>query len=304
MSASISWNIISGFGGQLSFGHTVFFGLGAYTTGLLFSKFHVTPWLGLLGGGIMAACVSVLMGYLLFRLKGIYFALATFTTTLIFMILATHFDNITGGAVGFSVPLIGDAPLQFQFANKVWFYYITLLLATILFLISKAVYSSRMGLFLRAIKDDDHAAEASGVKNFRTKMLAFILSAFLTGIVGGVYLQYTFFIDPSSAFGISTATQIVFLAVVGGAGRVWGPVLGAAILVPLQQLLTSISSNPIAAGVSQILYAVVIIVILLSNPQGLLSILESLVKWGKSYIDKRIDKRKKESKPVIKDSNG
>jgi branched-chain amino acid transport system permease protein len=290
MSTSISWNIISGFGGQLSFGHTVFFGLGAYTSGLLFAKLHLSPWIGIFIGGLVASIMAYLLGYLLFRLKGVYFTLATFTTTLIFMILATHFDSITGGAVGFSVPLIGNtAPLQFQFINKLWFYYITLVLVAILFYISKKVFHSRLGLFLRAIKDDDNAAKASGVNDFKTKMFAFILSGFLTGIVVGVYLQYTFFIDPSSAFGLSTATQIAFLAIIGGAGRVWGPVLGAAILVPMQQFLSTISDTPLTAGLSQMAYALVIIVILLINPQGLISIIDSInlkikTKFKKSYI--------------------
>lgn len=142
MGAAIAWNIISGFGGQLSFGHSVFFGVGAYTTALLFIRTGVSPWIGLIAGGVLAAVFAALIGYPAFRLRGIYFTLVTFTVTLIFEILARHFEDLTGGDVGLSVPLRGNSLAAFQFENKLWYYYIALALVAVYFVVSRLVYRS------------------------------------------------------------------------------------------------------------------------------------------------------------------
>lgn len=271
MGAAIAWNLISGFGGQLSFGHSVFFGIGAYTTALLYIHADVSPWIGLFAGGLLAAVFAALIGYPAFRLRGIYFALVTFSVTLIFEILARHFEGLTGGDVGLSVPLRGNSLAAFQFENELWYYYIALALVAAYFVVSHVVYRSRLGFFLRAIRDDEDAAQASGVNVLRAKMIAFMLSAFLTGIVGTLYLQFVFFIDPHTAFGLEIAVLIALPSIAGGLGTVWGPVLGAAVLIPLQQGLNS-SLSGFPPGLSLMIYAAVIIAIMLLDPRGMYSL--------------------------------
>lgn len=276
MSAAIAWNIISGYAGLLSFGHPIFFGIGAYTVVLLFIRLDVSPWLGMLFGGVLSAFVAAIVGYPAFRLRGIYFTLATFALTSIFVILARYFRGFTGGDVGLQLPLLGNSPGNFQFQNELWYYYIALILVVACFLCSQSVYRSRLGFSLRAIRDDEDAAQASGVNVVRAKIWAFMLSAFLTAIAGVMYLQFVGFIDPQSAFGIEVAIVIALPAIAGGLGRMWGPVIGAAVLIPLEQVLT-VRLAAFPAELSPMVYAVVIIIIMLSDPQGMLSLGERAI---------------------------
>jgi branched-chain amino acid transport system permease protein len=271
MCSALAWNLISGYGGQLSFGHSVFFGIGAYTSVLLFIRAGVSPWIGLFAGGLLASVVAVVLGYPSFRLRGIYFALVTFTTTLIFEILARHFEDLTGGDVGLSVPLFKGSAASFQFENELWYYYIALVLVAIYFVVSQLVYRSRLGFFLRSIRDDQEAAQASGVNVLRAKMVAFVLSAFLTAITGTLYVQLVLFIDPQTAFGLEVAVLIALPAIAGGLGTVWGPVIGTAVLIPLQQGLSA-SLTGFPPALSLIIYAVVVIAIMLLDPRGMYSL--------------------------------
>jgi branched-chain amino acid transport system permease protein len=286
MCAAIAWNLISGYGGQLSFGHSVFFGVGAYTTALLFIRGGISPWIGLLAGGLVAVVFAVILGYPSFRLRGIYFTLVTFSTTLIFEILARHFSGLTGGDVGLSVPLHQGSVASFQFRNDLWYYYIALALVALYFVIARAVYHSRLGFFLRSIRDDQDAAQASGVNVLRAKMVAFMLSAFLTAIAGAVYLQVVLFIDPATAFGLEIAVLIALPAIAGGLGTIWGPIIGAAVLIPLQLSLSATLSG-FPPGLSLILYAVVILVIMLLDPQGMHSLGERTISKIGSLWKKR-----------------
>ncbi|PRZ42312.1 amino acid/amide ABC transporter membrane protein 2 (HAAT family) [Antricoccus suffuscus] len=271
MTASIGWNIISGFGGQISFGHSIFFGLGAYTAALFQNRLNGNAWVGVLLGMVVAAVVAVLLGLLTLRLRGIFFALATFALTLTFAILATHFQSFTGGAVGVTLPILGNDPAQFSFDNKLGYYYIALIFAAASFIVAWLILRSRFGLQLRAIRADQDAAKACGVLATRVKLIALALSAVVTGLAGGIYLEYIRFIDPNSAFGANLATQIAVIAFVGGSGYLWGPVIGAAILVPLQQILNSgLSTFP--AGFNLVVYAVVVLAILWFEPRGLLAL--------------------------------
>lgn len=271
MAASIAWNIISGFGGQTSFGHSIFFGVGAYATVILQTTYAGNAWVGLALGAVLSVAVAGMLGWLTLRLRGFYFAMATFTLTLVFAILATHFSGFTGGVGGLTLPLHGDSPGDLSFANKAWYFYLALTLAAVAFAVAYLVLGSRMGLQLRAIRVDEDAARASGVLSYRVKLTALGLSAALTSVAGAIYAQYVGFIDPESVFGAVVATQIAVLAFVGGAGRLWGPVLGAALLVPLQNLLNEqFAAYP--AGFNLVIYALVILVILWIEPRGLMSL--------------------------------
>jgi branched-chain amino acid transport system permease protein len=275
MAAAVAWNIIGGFGGQLSFGNSIFFGIGAYATALLLLKAQVNPWLGILAGAAIAVGVSTLLGLLTFRLRGFYFSLTTFTLTLTVELLAVHFSSLTGGANGLVEPLGTSSLLNLAFANPIWFYYVGLAFTVITGLVAYGVYRSRLGLHLRAIRDDEDAARASGVSALRVKLVALIISAVLTAIVGGIYVQYIGFIDPPSAFGETLAVQIVILAFVGGLGTLWGPFVGAAVLVPLQQIIgTSFSSA--TSGVNLVIYGVIVVVIITIDPRGLVPLAKTV----------------------------
>jgi branched-chain amino acid transport system permease protein len=270
MTASLGWNVISGFGGQISFGHSIFFGLGAYTLAILETTYHLNAYLGVVLGVVVAVVLAVLLGALTLRLRGIYFSLATFALTLVFAILTGHYEKFTGGEVGLTLPLLGNDPGSFAFANKLAYYYIALLVASAAFVATWLVLKSRLGLQLRAVQADQEAAQASGVLAFRVKLIGLVISAVPGALAGAVYMQYVGFIDPDSAFGATLATQIAVIAFVGGAGKLWGPVIGAALLVPLQQLLNSqLSSYP--AGFNLVVYALVVLVILWVEPRGILS---------------------------------
>lgn len=270
MAASLGWNIISGFGGQISFGHSIFFGLGAYTTVLLQVRYEVNAWLGVLIGALLALAVALFLGWVTLSLRGIYFALATFASTLVFAILTGHYDKFTGGEVGLTVPLRENSPANFSFDKPLWYYYLALVLAAAAFTVGHLVLRSRLGLQLRAIQADQDAARACGVMAFKVKLTGLGISAVIAALAGSVYVQYVRFIDPQSAFGAAVATQIAVIAFVGGAGRLWGPVIGAVLLVPLQQLLNSgLSAYP--AGFNLMVYAVVILVILWVEPRGIMS---------------------------------
>lgn len=276
MIAALAWNIIGGFGGQLSFGHSIFFGIGAYSTGLLLLKAQVNPWLGLLAGVLIAAAAGCLLGLFAFRLRGFYFSLTTFTLTLTVELLAIHFSTFTGGANGLVEPLGASSLLHFSFLNPVWFYYVALAFTIFVGAIMFVVYKSRLGLHLRAVRDDEDAARASGVNAMRVKLLALVISGGLTAIAGTIYIQYLGFIDPPTAFGETLAVQIVILAFVGGLGTVWGPVVGAAILVPLQQIIgTSFSSA--TSGVNLVIYGAIVVAIIMLDPRGLVPLASSVV---------------------------
>jgi branched-chain amino acid transport system permease protein len=270
MAASLGWNVISGFGGQISFGHSIFFGLGAYSSAILQAHYGINAYLALGFGVVLAVVVAVLLGVVTLRLRGIYLALSTFALTLVFAILTGHFEGFTGGEVGLTLPLLGNDPARFAFEDKLVFYYVALVLAAAAFVVTWVVLRSRLGLQLRAVQADQDAARASGVLVFRVKLTGLAISAVPCALAGSVYIQYLGFIDPDSAFGAAVATQIAVIAFVGGAGKLWGPVIGAVLLVPLQQLLNSqLSAYP--AGFNLVVYALVVLVILWIEPRGIMS---------------------------------
>jgi branched-chain amino acid transport system permease protein len=296
MALGMAWNLISGFGRQVSFGHSAFFGVGAYTTALLLIRLHLTPIVGILVGGVLGGLLS-LVYTIVFRLRGIYFSLATFALTLILQNLAVYFSGFTGGDVGLSTPLLGNAPGFLQFTNKLWYYYLVLGLAAVYFAVSARFHGSPLGLFVRAVGDDQDAARAAGVRALAAKVQALALSAFLTAVIGGVYVVYVTFIDPSSAFGYTVATQIALLPMAGGAGTLWGPVIGAAVLYPLQQELNVAFPN-LPAEIGLMIYAAVVIVVIGADANGLYSLGVRIIRnvWARTRpVPASVDARRRAS---------
>ena len=268
---SQSWNILSGYCGQISLGHALYFGLGAYTTALLFTKFGVLPWFGMIGGGLLSAVLAMALGYPCFRLRGHYFVIATIVIAETALLLFQNWEW-AGAALGIDIPVRHDSWLTFQFTrSKLPFFYFALGLAAVAWLVTFWLEDSRWGYWWRAVKDNPDAAESLGVVVFHSKMGAAAVSAFLTAVGGGFYAQFVSYIDPESVMAFQFSLLMALPAVVGGIGTLWGPLLGAVILIPLKELTSSYIGGS-GRGVDLIVYGALIVLISLARPEGLVSL--------------------------------
>ncbi|KIZ34234.1 MULTISPECIES: branched-chain amino acid ABC transporter permease [Rhodopseudomonas] len=268
---SQAWNILGGYCGQISLGHALYFGLGAYTTTLLFTKFGVLPWFGMLGGGAISAAIALILGYPCFRLRGHYFVIATIVIAEIGLLLFHNWDW-AGAALGIDVLVRKDSWATFQFTrSKLPYYYFALVFCCVAWLITFWLEDSKWGYWWRAVKDNPEAAESLGVVVFNSKMGAAAVSAFLTAIGGAFYAQYVSYIDPESVMSFQFSLLMALPAVLGGIGTLWGPVLGAAILIPLTELTRNYLGGS-GRGVDLILYGSVIVLISLARPEGLIGL--------------------------------
>lgn len=264
---ALGWNVLGGYGGQISLGHAVFFALGAYTPALLETDYHLTPWVGLVAGVVISLLVALLMGLPVFQLSGHYFALATLAFVQIGSILFTYFSGVTGGAVGMMEPLLGD-PAMFQFASVQGYFYVAAVMLVLALLVSWAVLHSELGYRLRAIKENPVAASLAGVNLFRTKMVGLWISAALVSVAGSFYMQFTGSIEPETAFAFSATINMALFAIIGGVEVWWGPFLGALLLIPLNEY-TSINLTGSLSPLGEVLYGVLLVIVILLRPRGL-----------------------------------
>lgn len=231
-----SWNILGGFAGQLSLGHAAFFGLGAYTSTLLYTEFGVSPWLGMPVGMAVAGLFGLAIGFVSFhyRLAGPFFTLATIAFAELIRLTALHL-KFTGGSMGVLIPLQGNSLWHFQFTGKAPYYYIALAMLAAVTALIWWMSRSRIGHYLHAIRQDEDAAEAIGIDTRRYKLIAATLSAALTGAGGTLYAQYTQYIVPDDVFAVGMSVEIILRAIVGGSATVFGPVVGSFILTPVAE---------------------------------------------------------------------
>jgi branched-chain amino acid transport system permease protein len=268
---SQSWNILGGYCGQISLGHAIYFGLGAYTSTLLYTHAGLTPWIGMLAGGAIAALVALILGYPFFRLRGHYFTIATIVVAETGLISMINWD-FAGGAQGIQIPYGPDSWQHLQFArDKLPYIDFALGLACITWLLTWLIEDSKWGYWWRAVKDNAEAAESLGVVVFRSKMAAAALSAFFTAVGGSFYAAFVSYIDPDSVMGFQFSLLIALPAVLGGIGTLWGPALGAAVLIPLTELTRSYFGGS-GSGLDLIIYGVLIMAIALARPEGLTSL--------------------------------
>lgn len=267
-----AWNILAGYCGQISLGHAVFFGIGAYTSTLLGREAALSPWLGMLAGAAIAVVVSQLVGYPVFRLRGHYFAIATIAVGEIVQTLVINWDW-AGGARGLFVPLQRpDSFLNFQFhESKAVYYFIALGLLLLALGATRWIEGSRRGYFFRAIREDQEAAASLGVPVAREKHWAIAVSAALTALGGTFYAQYIFFVDPESVFPLSLSILICLVAVLGGVGTLWGPLVGAAVLVPLSEG-TRVWLGGGGKALDLLVYGALIVLIAVLQPAGLVGL--------------------------------
>jgi branched-chain amino acid transport system permease protein len=267
-----AWNILAGYCGQISLGNAVFFGIGAYTSTLLGRETGLTPWLGMALGAALAVVASQIIGYPVFRLRGHYFAIATIAIGEIVQTLIINWDW-AGGARGVFVQIKRpDSFLNFQFhQSKAVYYYIALGLLLLALAATRWLERARSGYYFRAIREDQEAAASLGIHVAREKHRAIALSAALTALGGTFYAQYILFIDPESVFPLSLSVLICLVAVLGGVGTLWGPVLGAAVLVPLSEG-TRVYFGGTGKALDLLVYGALIMVISVVQPAGLMGL--------------------------------
>jgi branched-chain amino acid transport system permease protein len=267
-----AWNLMGGYARQLSLGHAAFFGLGAYTSTLLQIDFGISPWIGMIAGGVVAMLASLPIGWLCFRLRGPYFTIATIATAQALMLIFLKFRDFAWGAEGTTIPNLGHAPLMMQFEGKAPYYYIVLGLLALALAITARIERSRMGYYLVAIGEDEDAAEAVGIDAPRVKRNIYMISSFLTALAGTFYTQYIYFIDPQTAFNFNISIEAALVSIVGGIGMLWGPVIGTVLLETTSALLQSWLGNSIG-GVQLTVYSIILMTVILWRPTGIMGFL-------------------------------
>jgi branched-chain amino acid transport system permease protein len=292
-----AWNVLGGYAGQYSVGHAAYFGIGAYATMMLLELQKVPPWWGIWAAVAAALVLSAIIGSITFRLRGPYFVLASISVAEIIRLAALHFKGFTRGAEGF---LLGEIPtwhllgMEVEFITKRPFYYVGLLLALVTILANYAVQHSRLGYFFQAIREDQDAAHSLGIDLTLYKNVALAISAVLTALGGGFYAMYVKFIDPNSVFGIDVSVQIVLICIIGGIGTILGPVIGAAVMVPLSEVLRNpkglvqVGLLPSDSGFVRfveanlsnahvLIYGILVVVVILFAPDGVLGIVRRML---------------------------
>jgi branched-chain amino acid transport system permease protein len=236
-----AWNLLAGYTGQVSFGDAAFFGTGAYTAGLLTIHWGWSPWWGLLLGGLMAVVIALPFGWICFRLRGAYFALATLALNEVLRHVATIWESFTQGMVGIMI-------MQ-TYISKLPYYYIALALAASSIVIIRLVLRSRLGYYFLSIREDQDAAESLGVNTHFYKMLSLALAAWLTGVAGALYMNYMGFIDPHVVFSLhDISIMAILVGIVGGVGTSYGPAVGAFIMVLVQEMFRTAGFGYIKAA--------------------------------------------------------
>jgi branched-chain amino acid transport system permease protein len=275
-----AWNVIGGFGGQFSAAHGVFFGVGAYLTARLYLDAGVSPWLALPACALVAALVAVLISWPTFRLRGPFFAIATMAFNEVVLAVANYAEPLTGGAHGLSIPF--RAGLVHMIFTARWKYamlmfgYLALTVA-----LSVAIRRSRLGYYLLAVREDEEAARAAGVNVLAVKLAGMAVSAALTGVGGTLFMMFIRFVDPPTLFSLpEVGIKFALIALIGGIGTVFGPLLGAALVIPLENWLrTAFGGVP---GVHLAILGVALMLAALFMKRGVMGVVTGLAaRWSR-----------------------
>jgi branched-chain amino acid transport system permease protein len=227
-----SWNLLAGYTGQVSFGHAMFFGTGAYTAGILVIKLGISAWWGMMFGGIVSMVIGLFVGWVCFRLRGPYFALATLAGGEIFRLIATNWESLTDGMVGILI-------IQ-TFKSKISYYYIALVLAVFCIYFIHLVMKSKWGYYFVSIREDQDAAESLGINTALYKNVSLLISSFFTGMAGAFYMNYMAFIDPEVVYSLHyISIMAILVGIVGGVATIMGPGVGAFVMVGVQETFRS-----------------------------------------------------------------
>jgi branched-chain amino acid transport system permease protein len=272
--AASAWNIVGGYAGQVSVGHVVFFGCGAYASMAAYAHFALSPLVGIPAGIVIAVAIAAIIGGPTLRLSGHYFSMATIAIAELARLIVTNTEWL-GASPGLSGPAVPRNVFDLSFVSALPYYYLFLAVLAITLLITWWMTNSRMGFYLRAIKDSERAARSLGAPAARTKLYAYMLSAGLTSVAGALYAMMFGFVDPESGLGILISVKMLIMAALGGAGLLLGPLVGAAILVPLEELSNSWLGGQ-GAGLTFVVYGAIIVLISRFQPGGLLALANRL----------------------------
>jgi branched-chain amino acid transport system permease protein len=265
-----AWNILGGFAGQLSLGHAAFFGIGAYTAAIIASKTALSPWWAMIAGPLVVLPIAIIVGWICFRLRGPYFALATIAIGEVVRLVALNWSALTGGAVGVVIK-----PSIFSGTSKVPYYFVVLLIAAATVASCHLISRRKLGYYLMAIREDEETAESIGIDTTRYKLVALAISATLTAIAGAFYANYFMFVDPTIVLPLALSVEIVLIAIVGGLGTVAGPVLGAVLL----KLSSEVFRNEFAQA-NLLIYGALLVLVVLFMPDGLMGGFQRLFRFG------------------------
>ncbi len=277
ITASVAWNLLGGYAGQVSFGFAVFYGVGAYVSAMLIDNGRVHPYIAFFAAGIAAALSSVLISIPTFRLRGPYFAIATIGVSEAIRVVASNLDFM-GGASGYRIT-------EFRPFSQAEHYYSALVVAAAAIAISWLVAHSKFGLGLLAINQDEDAAADAGVNPFSYKLQAHAVAAFLTGMAGGLFARYAAFIHPNGVFAFQISVQILLMPVIGGLGTVWGPVIGGVVVGVIEEEIVAAFPQ-----VHLLIYGGLLIMIVLLEPGGILGALYRLHRWIRRIRERRTGK--------------
>ena len=278
-----SWNVIAGFSGQISLGHGAFFGIGAYATSFFYMEYGITPWISIFFGMFISGVFAVLIGIPMLRLSGHYFAIATLLIGISFQVVFQRWD-LVGAASGLWVTMTPeDSWIALQFhKSKLPYYYIFLVFFLISFFAVWVLSRSKLGYRLRAVRDDPQAALSLCINVSNYKIIAYVISAMIMAPMGSLFAQYILIIDPDRVFNIEISIIVLLITVLGGIGNVWGPIIGASILIPISEY-SRIYLGGTGGAVDLILYGLILMIICVFRPNGLIS-----------FIPKDILERKKQ----------
>jgi branched-chain amino acid transport system permease protein len=271
---ALAWNIAGGYAGLISFGHAAFFGIGAYTSAILFTRVGVTPWAGLWIGALVSGAAGAVLAVIFARLKGPFFILSTLAAAEVVRIGALNWSSLTGGPEGLSILPTANV-FNMVFASKAAYAALMLAYLVLCYAVTKSLEFSRHGYYLFAVRDDDDAARAAGINPLLARTCAMALSAALTGIGGSLFAQYFLYLDPTFVISPELSFQFALLPAVGGLGTAIGPVLGSFLITPLSELLRSYLGNA-AAGLHLVIYSAGLIAVMLYFPSGIAGALSRL----------------------------
>ncbi|HTS94719.1 MAG TPA: branched-chain amino acid ABC transporter permease [Stellaceae bacterium] len=269
-----AWNIVGGYAGQVSVGHAIFFGAGAYVPLLVFSLWEVPPLAGVPLAMLVAILFAVAIGLPSFRLTGHYFSMATIAVAELVRLVVSNWE-LLGAAIGMQGPATPRGWWDLIFRSSVPYYYIFLGVLACVIAITWALERSRFGYYLRAIRAGERAARSLGVPVLRTKLIAFMLSAALTAVAGALYSIKIGFVNPESGIGILVSVQMVIIAALGGAGTLYGPLIGALVLIPLQSATNTLFGGG-GSGLTFIIYGGIILLLARFEPGGLIELWQRL----------------------------
>jgi branched-chain amino acid transport system permease protein len=279
-----AWNVAGGYAGQVSLGHSAFFGIGAYSAALMATRLHASPWLGMLAGAVVATGAGLVIGYLSNRLKGPYFALATIAFSQVLLIVASRWRAFTAGSEGVPVPF-RPGFWTLGFASKVSWVYLVLCLALAIYLVQVYLERSRVGYQLAGVREDEDAAQALGIPSRRLKVRAIAASAALTSVCGTLWAQYVGFVDPFYVFSVDLSVRFALNAIIGGVGTAMGPFVGSLLITSLETTLRAVFSDIRGGlvGIYLIIYGCLLIVVVRLIPQGLVGWFGQRIRAARRY---------------------